>query len=92
MSGNGNGHAPAAPPTPVAPVDPGNGLLGETPAQLVTTQVQTAAGPRLAMTIRTPSTTLTVLLGREDARRWGDQIKVGADQMGGLIVPQAGVA
>lgn len=54
------------------PVDLGNQLLGETPAQLATALLDTPAGQRLALTIRTASTTLTVLLGaggRQDVGR-----------------------
>ena len=75
-----------------APVDTGNGLLGETPAQVTTALMQTPHGQRLALTIRTASTTLTVLLGAEDARTWGAHITSAADQMSsaGLIVARPG--
>ena len=52
---------PAA-PAPPPPFDTGNTLLGEQPAQLVTAAVQTPAGQRLALTVRTPSATVTVFL------------------------------
>ena len=70
------------------PVDTGNPLLSETPAALSTALVQTPQGQRLALTIRTASTTLTVLLGAMDARTWAGQFKAVADQMSasGLIV------
>ena len=77
---------------PQAPVDTGNGLLSETPANLTTALVQTPQGQRLALTIRTASTTLTVLLGAADARTWGAQVKAAAEQMSasGLVVAGPG--
>jgi hypothetical protein len=78
--------APAAAP----PVDPGNQLLAETPAALSTALVGTPGGQRLALTVRTASTTLTLLLSREDAQKWGDQIRAGGDAMSGLILPVLG--
>lgn len=73
-------------PTQIPPADPGNQLLAEVPAQLTTAIADTPAGKRLVMTIRTPSTTVTVFLDRDDARAWGDKVKTEADQMGGLTV------
>ena len=74
------------------PMDIGNGLLAETPANLTTALVETPQGQRLALTIRTASTTLTVLLGAADARAWGAQVKTAVDQMSksGLIVARPG--
>jgi len=76
-----------------APVDTGNGLLSETPAQVTTALMQTPHGQRLALTIRTASTTLTVLLAPADAKTWAAQIKAIADQMSasGLIVAAPGL-
>jgi hypothetical protein len=76
------------PPDAPPPVDPGNQLLAETSAQLTTGLIQTPAGQRLALTIRTPSTTLTVLLQQGDARAWAAGILGAANQMSssGLIV------
>lgn len=70
------------------PLDPGNQLLGETPAQLSTALLETPAGQRMALTIRTPSTTLTVLLGHADAKAWSGQLAGFVSQMSssGLIV------
>lgn len=83
--------APTAPP-PAPPIDNGNGLLGETPATLTTGLVNTPNGQRAALTIRTPSTTLTVFLGQQDARTWAEHLRRTAEQMtgGGLIIPQPG--
>jgi hypothetical protein len=72
----------------VPPVDTGNQLLGETPAQLTTTLVETPAGQRLALTIRTPSTTLTVLLQGTDAKTWASALTRDASAMSssGLVI------
>jgi len=77
---------PQAPP----PFDPGNPLLGETPAQMSTSLVDTPFGQRMALTIRTASTTMTVLLGRDDATTWGQNISQTANGMSGLILAGVG--
>jgi hypothetical protein len=71
---------------PVPAVDPGNGLLGEVPAQLTTALVETPRGQRLALTIRTTSATLTVFLGAADAKLWAAQLTREA-----VLVPGAGL-
>jgi len=68
------------------PVDTGNPLLNEGPAILQATPVQTPAGERLALTIKTTTTTLTILLIKDDAGRWRDTITEGVGRMNGLIV------
>ena len=77
------------------PVDPGNKLLTERPAQVLTALIETpATGQRLAVTIRTETTTLTVQLSAADAKAWAAQISSGASLMStaGLIVaPNGGV-
>ena len=80
-------------PAEPQPVDASNSLLGEVPAQLSTALMQTPAGQRLALTIRTASTTLTVLLAAADAKTWAANISGSAAQMStaGLIVAGAGV-
>ena len=76
------------PPQPEMPVDPANALLAETPARLLTSLVDTPAGQRLALTIRTASTTCTVLLQHGDAKQWAQLMTGAAAQMSssGLIV------
>ena len=54
--------------------DEGNKLLGELPAQLSTDVIDTIAGQRLCLTIRTPTTTLTVFLRGADAKNWAKQL------------------
>lgn len=61
------------------PFDTGNVLLTEQPARLITAVVDTPAGQRLAYTIRTPSTTVTVFLAKGDVENWAKQ---GADAAG----------
>ncbi len=78
------------PPAAVPPVDPGNNMLTETPAQLTCAHVDTPAGKRLAVTIRTASTTLTVLLDRDNGQQWGALITQAAATMSSLIVAGAG--
>jgi len=80
---------PQAPP----PVDPGNGLLAETPAQLSTALLDTPAGQRMALTVRTSSATLTVLLGGADAKAWAANISGAAAGMSGsgLVAATGGV-
>jgi len=79
-------------PQEVPPFDQGNGLLGETPAQMTTALIQTPAGQRMALTVRTPSTTVTVLLAGKDAQEWARALTKAADTMSssGLIVAGPG--
>ncbi len=65
------------------PVDQGNGLLAETGAQLSTALVQTPAGQRMILTVRTSSATLSVFLQAGDAKVWARQISALAGQMSG---------
>ena len=76
------------------PVDQGNQLLAETPAILFTALVDTPQGQRLAMTIRTHSTTLTVLLQGADAKAWAAQLtrESAAMSSSGLVVANGAIA
>lgn len=80
-------------PQPIPPVDPANQLLAETPAQLTTGLIDTPAGQRLALTIRTPSTTVTVLLQGADAKTWAAVLTREAATMSqtGLIIANGAV-
>jgi hypothetical protein len=71
---------------PMQPIDPSNPILNEGPAVIMATPVNTAAGQRLALTIRTPTTTITILLMKDDASRWRDTVSEGISKMNGLIV------
>jgi len=68
-----------------APWDPANTLLHETTAQLTTEGVNTPDGPRLAVTIRTNSTTTTVFLRKGNALAWGEKITADASRMAGVV-------
>jgi hypothetical protein len=83
---------PFGTPTPSpagTPFDTGNGLLAESPAMLTTAVVTTPMGQRLALTIRTPSTSLTVFLAGADGKKWAAQLTRDASGMSsaGLVVP-----
>lgn len=73
---------------PPPPVDPGNQLLAETPAQLSTALLSTPKGQRMALTVRTASVTVTVLLAAADAKAWAAQLTATAASMSasGLVV------
>lgn len=73
----------AAPQQAVPPFDAGNPLLGEQPAQMTTALIQTPAGQRLALTIRTPSATVTVFLAGPDAKAWAARFTCDAVGMSG---------
>ena len=70
-------------PEPLPPFDAGNTLLGESPAQITTALLDTPAGQRLVLTVRTPSTTVTVLLNKEDGQSWGRSVLATVNQMSG---------
>lgn len=76
------------PQLPASPVDTGNALLAEQPAALVTALVQTPGGQRLALTVRTPSATVTVFLAGQDAKAWAARLTqdAGAMSAAGLVV------
>ena len=81
--------------TPQAPpFDIGNELLAEVAAQFTTAIVDVPGGQRLALTIRTASTTLTVMLQGTDAKNWAAQLTMAAAQMSaaGLAVANGHVA
>lgn len=69
-------------------VDLSNHLLGVQNAVLSLGQVPVGDEMRLAFTIRTPSTTLTVLLAKVDAEAWSKQLSRETQRMSGtgLIV------
>jgi hypothetical protein len=82
-----NGHGPQA----VAVFDPGHPFTGnQVPAQLVTELVQTTRGQMMALTLRIPNTTVSVLLAKDDAQMWADQIRSKIAEMNGLILPPSG--
>ena len=68
--------------------DQGNALLAPCSAQLVTSMIMTPAGQGMAVTVRTPSTTLTVILNSDEAVKWAAQMTREASGMSksGLVV------
>lgn len=72
------------------PVDPGNLFLTKTPASLTTTELAGPDGRVAAATIRTPGTTLTVLLTRDECADWAAALQARANSMSGLVVAPAG--
>ena len=73
--------------TPVTPMDTGNPILSEVPATFSCTPVNGPGGQRLAFTVRTGSTTLTIFLAKDHAINWRDVMSEAIGQMSGLIVP-----
>lgn len=69
--------------------DAGNPLLAQVQARLDTGTIETTAGTVGILTVRTPSTTLTVLLSAADLRSWADLVSGLADQVGGGTVVAA---
>lgn len=81
MSVNGHG------PVQSAVFDPLNPWPAEVPAQLVTEVVNGPNGQRLGLCIRIPNSTTSVLLVKDDALKWADQIRAEVAKMNGLILP-----
>lgn len=69
-------------------VDPANGLLAPGDARMETGSVTLPGGARLGVvTMRTSSATLTVFLGPEDLRQWGEMLTALGSQLGGAVAP-----
>jgi hypothetical protein len=66
-----------------SPFDAANELLAEVPANLMLSMIQTPPGQRMTLTIRTATTTLTVVLTKEKAAEWGQLISGQAGLMTG---------
>lgn len=71
--------------------DPGNPFLSTGPCGLTSTVIDTPEGQRLMLTIRTPSTTLTVFLEKSHGQSWIDVIKDGMNKMTSLTVAPANI-
>jgi hypothetical protein len=76
-------------PHPQAPVlvDAGNPLLSRTDCQLDTGSIETPDHTLGVITVRTPSTTLTVFLPAQDVKQWQEALGQLAGQLdsGGLV-------
>jgi hypothetical protein len=81
-------------PQEPVPVDPANDLIvfAETPAKLVTAKLQGPGGELMAWTLRTPTTTLTVLVGAKTAKAWAAQVTREAAGMSESGLVTGGVA
>lgn len=73
--------------------DAGNALLAETPASWTLSLAETPGGQRAVVTFRTPSTTLTLLMTRQDALKLGSDVTATAQKLSasGLIVAGGGL-
>lgn len=74
---------PPATPQQYSLIDPSNHLLAMQPAVLTTGLVPTSDGQKSAITIRTSTTTLTVLLEKQDLEAWAAQLVKQAQVMSG---------
>jgi hypothetical protein len=70
--------------------DQGNRLLSPTAALWQAQAINPVHGPKVAVTIRTPSTTLSLLLEKVDAERLADDIARACGETTGLIIPTRG--
>jgi hypothetical protein len=65
-------------------IDPNNPLCGPGPARLDTGVIQHPVDGKMGIaTVRTPSTTVTLVMQPEDLRGWGDSLHALADQIEG---------
>ncbi|HTX49208.1 MAG TPA: hypothetical protein VME40_07445 [Caulobacteraceae bacterium] len=62
-------------------IDLANNLLSEQPARIFFAKIPAPLGERLAMTIRTTSATVTVLLSGKDAKTWAKLFTAQAEGM-----------
>lgn len=72
------------------PVDLGNDLLSIVPQNLTVSVQETPAGQRLAVTIRTVDTTLTLFLAKDEIDAWMRVLGAGKAGMTGLILGSLG--
>lgn len=72
--------------------DPGNPLLTKVPARLDTGQLASPMGQLAVLTIRTGSTTTTILLTADEVKDWSQRIGglAGSMSQNGLIVVPPG--
>jgi hypothetical protein len=69
------------------PFDTGNTLLSIVPSEMTVSVQDTPIGQRLAVTIRTADTTLTVFLAKDEVSSWEGALASGRAKMTGLIIP-----
>lgn len=93
MSGDAVNGTPGAAPLNLPPVDPGNPLVPQAPplpALLTADVVTTTAGKLLVLTVRTPDTTLTLKLPREDVESWHRFLGDRLGDLRGIVLPPSG--
>lgn len=80
-----NGAAPGPQIVPAGlTMDPGNMLITDRPAEMICARTNQPGKPELLVaTIRTETTTLTVLVPKQLALQWAAMIKAEAEQMSG---------
>jgi hypothetical protein len=71
----------------LSPYDPGNALLSIVPSSLTVSPQPTPLGQRLAITVRTADTTLTLFLAKDEAEQWIEVLRHGTGQLSGIILP-----
>ena len=64
-------------------IDAGNNLLDQVTANLSTGTLNGPQGSKLVLTVRTASTTLTVIMDKADGLTWAQNIKNECDKMSG---------
>lgn len=74
---------------PECGIDPVNRLLDNGPHELRAAIMEAASGRIAVITLRTPSTTLTVLLSPAEAQDWADHLTAVATKVSSSII-QAG--
>lgn len=67
-------------------MDPGNNLLSIVDSNLTVSPQQTPVGQRLATTVRTVDTTLTLFLTKDEVDAWIALLQKGKAGMTGLII------
>jgi hypothetical protein len=72
-----------------APWDPANTLLQETQAQVTVQSMDTPNGPRVVLTLRTASTTMTVFLRKGNALTAAEKIASEARKLPGIMLADA---
>lgn len=73
-------------------VDVGNPLIGRTPARLDTGSADLPDGPSGVITIRTPSTSMTIFMSADALREWAGVFNGLADNLGAPKLALAGPA
>lgn len=93
MSGDAVNGTPGAAPLDLPAFDPGNPLVQQAPPLPTLLTADVVQGPRgkvLLLTIRTPDTTLTLKLPREDVEVWAGFLRDRVADLSGIVLPPSG--